>query len=78
MTPNIEKVHRAAARASQQTGLPIMAHSRPASGTGPEQMKIFSDGCDEIGSAEMKALSMYLQMTLYGPVERFFLDTFSP
>ena len=42
------------------------------------KMKIFSDGCDEIGSAEMKALSMYLQMTLYGPVERFFLDTFSP
>jgi hypothetical protein len=41
-------------------------------------MKIFSDGCDEIGSAEMKALSMYLQMTLYGPVERFILDTFVP
>jgi thymidylate kinase len=42
------------------------------------QMKAFSDGCDEIGSAEMKALSMYLQMTLYGPVERFILDTFAP
>ena len=42
------------------------------------KMKIFSDACDEIGSAEMKALSMYLQMTLYGPVERFFLDTFTP
>jgi thymidylate kinase len=41
-------------------------------------MKIFSDGCDEIGSAEMKALSMYLQMTLYGPVEGFILDTFAP
>jgi thymidylate kinase len=42
------------------------------------RMKVFSDGCDEIGSAEMKALSMYLQMTLYGPVERFTLDTFVP
>jgi thymidylate kinase len=42
------------------------------------QMKAFSAGCDEIGSAEMKALSMYLQMTLYGPVERFILDTFAP
>ena len=41
LTPNIEKVHRAAARASRQTGLPIMAHSRPASGTGPKQMRIF-------------------------------------
>src|SRR5439155_4383306 len=28
---NIEKVHRAAARASLRTGVPIMAHSRPAS-----------------------------------------------
>ena len=36
----IEKVHRAAARASIQTGAPIMAHSRPASGTGPQQVEI--------------------------------------
>jgi phosphotriesterase-related protein len=43
LTPNIEKVHRAAARASLQTGRPIMAHSRPASGTGPEQMRIFTE-----------------------------------
>ena len=43
ITPNIEKVHRAAARASIQTGRPIMAHSRPASGTGPEQMRIFAE-----------------------------------
>src|SRR3954447_26925461 len=28
---NIEKIHRAAARASVRTGAPIMAHSRPAS-----------------------------------------------
>ena len=32
---NIEKIHRAAARASLKTGAPIMAHSRPASNTGP-------------------------------------------
>jgi phosphotriesterase-related protein len=38
---NIEKVHRAAARASVQTGAPIMAHSRPASNTGPRQVEIF-------------------------------------
>ena len=43
VTPNIEKVHRAVARASNRTGKPIMAHSRPASGTGPEQMRIFID-----------------------------------
>ena len=42
------------------------------------KLKLFSGACDEIGSTEMKALSMYLQMTLYGPVERFFLNTFTP
>ena len=43
VTPNVEKIHRAAARASQQTGRPIMAHSRPASGTGLDQMKVFTE-----------------------------------
>src|SRR3954463_12872253 len=37
---NIEKIHRAAARASLRTGAPIMAHSRPASETGPRQIEI--------------------------------------
>jgi phosphotriesterase-related protein len=43
ITENIEKVHRAAARASVQTGVPIMAHSRPSSATGPHQIQIFRD-----------------------------------
>ena len=38
---NVEKIHRAAARASVKTGAPIMAHSRPASNTGPRQVEIF-------------------------------------
>jgi phosphotriesterase-related protein len=47
VTANIEKVHRAAARASVQTGAPIMAHSRPASNTGPRQVEIFlEEGVD--------------------------------
>jgi phosphotriesterase-related protein len=47
LTPNIEKIHRAAARASVQTGAPIMAHSRPASNTGPRQVEIFlEEGVD--------------------------------
>ncbi|MEA2411708.1 MAG: phosphotriesterase-related protein [Thermoleophilaceae bacterium] len=41
VTENIEKVHRAAARASMRTGRPIMAHSRPKSNTGPRQVEIF-------------------------------------
>ena len=43
VTPNIEKVHRAVARASVHTGAPIMAHSRPASETAPRQMEIFTE-----------------------------------
>jgi phosphotriesterase-related protein len=43
VTENVEKVHRAVARASVQTGAPIMAHSRPASGTGPRQVEIFEE-----------------------------------
>ncbi|MEA2144925.1 MAG: phosphotriesterase-related protein [Solirubrobacteraceae bacterium] len=41
VTDNVEKVHRACARASLQTGVPIMAHSMPAVGTGPRQVEIF-------------------------------------
>jgi phosphotriesterase-related protein len=37
----IEKIHRAAARASLRTDRPIMAHSRPGSNTGPRQVEIF-------------------------------------
>src|SRR4051812_18458395 len=40
---NIEKIHRAAARASVRTGVPIMAHSRPASNTGPRQVEILTE-----------------------------------
>jgi phosphotriesterase-related protein len=41
LTERVEKVHRAAARASLQTGAPIMAHSMPAVGTGPKQVDVF-------------------------------------
>ncbi|HEX5822802.1 MAG TPA: hypothetical protein VFY30_13645 [Solirubrobacterales bacterium] len=43
LNENIEKIHRAAARASVKTGAPIMAHSRPASNTGPRQVEIFEE-----------------------------------
>ena len=43
VTKNVEKIHRAVARASLQTGAPIMAHSMPAAGTGPRQVKIFRE-----------------------------------
>ena len=43
ITPDVEKVHRAAARAALRTGRPIMAHSRPASHTGLDQVRIFTE-----------------------------------
>ncbi len=47
VTERVEKVHRAVALASVQTGTPIMAHSRPASETAPRQIEIFeSEGVD--------------------------------
>ncbi len=47
VTENVEKVHRAIARASVQTGAPIMAHSMPAVATGPRQVEIFEqEGVD--------------------------------
>jgi phosphotriesterase-related protein len=43
VTEHVEKIHRACARASLQTGAPIMAHSMPAAGTGPRQVEIFEE-----------------------------------
>jgi phosphotriesterase-related protein len=43
VTPNVEKIHRAAARASKQTGRPIIAHSHPKSETGLAQMRVFDE-----------------------------------
>lgn len=43
VTENVEKLHRAAARACLRTGRPIMAHSHPKSGTGLEQMRVFEE-----------------------------------
>jgi thymidylate kinase len=42
------------------------------------QLKAFSDAADVIGSPAAKASALYLQMTLYGPVEQFFIQTYSP
>jgi phosphotriesterase-related protein len=47
VTEHVEKIHRAVARASLQTGAPIMAHSMPAVQTGPRQVEIFlEEGVD--------------------------------
>ena len=43
LTADVEKIHRAIAQTSLQTGAPIMAHSHPASRTGLEQMRVFTE-----------------------------------
>jgi len=53
VTPNVEKVHRACARASLRTGAPIMAHTHPGSGTGPRQMEIFAEEGVDPGKVQL-------------------------
>jgi phosphotriesterase-related protein len=87
LTPNVEKVHRAAARASQMTGKPIMAHSRPASGTGPEQMRIFAEEGIDPGRVQiahtgdtddLDYIERLLETGCWIGMDRYGLDLFLP
>jgi phosphotriesterase-related protein len=53
VTEHVEKIHRACARASLQTGAPIMAHSMPAAGTGPRQVEIFREEGVEMAKVQI-------------------------
>jgi phosphotriesterase-related protein len=87
LTPNVEKVHRAAARASNRTGKPIMAHSRPASGTGPEQMRIFAEEGVDPGKVQvahtgdtddLDYIERLLETGCWIGMDRYGLDLFLP
>lgn len=87
ITPGVEKVHRACARASRRTGLPIMAHSHPASGTGLDQMRIFEEeGVDPAKiqiahTGDTDDLDYIEQLLERGPwigMDRYGLDIFLP
>ncbi len=84
---NIEKVHRAAARASVRTGAPIMAHSRPASNTGPRQIEIFlEEGVDPAkvqiahtgDSDDLDYIEGLLEQGVWIGLDRYGLDIFLP
>jgi phosphotriesterase-related protein len=84
---NIEKVHRAAARASLRTGAPIMAHSRPASNTGPRQVEIFlEEGVDPAkiqiahtgDSDDLDYIEGLLEKGVWIGLDRYGLDIFLP
>src|SRR3954465_9543478 len=87
LTENIEKVHRAAARASVRTGAPIMAHSRPASNTGPRQVEIFLEegvAPEKIqiahtgDSADLDYIEGLLDKGVYIGLDRYGLPMFLP
>jgi phosphotriesterase-related protein len=84
---NIEKIHRGAARASLGTGAPIMAHSRPASGTGPRQVEVFlEEGVDPSkiqiahtgDSADLDYIEGLLDSGVYIGLDRYGIEMYLP
>ena len=87
VSENIEKVHRAAARASVKTGAPIMAHSRPASTTGPRQVEIFEEEGVDLNKVQiahcgdtddLDYIEGLLQKGVWVGLDRYGLDIFLP
>ena len=87
VTEHVEKIHRAIARASLQTGAPIMAHSMPAVGTGPRQVDIFEqEGVDlsrvqiaHCGDTEDIAyIEGLIERGVYVGLDRYGLEMFLP
>jgi phosphotriesterase-related protein len=87
ITPNIEKVHRAIARASVRTGTPIMAHSRPASQTGPRQVEIFEEEGVDLSRVQiahtgdtddLDYIERLLDTGVYIGMDRYGLEIFLP
>jgi phosphotriesterase-related protein len=87
MVPNVEKLHRAAARASLRTGVPIMAHSQPSSGTGLEQVRVFeAEGVDpnkvqiaHTGDTDdLDYIEKLLDTGVWIGMDRYGLDLFLP
>ena len=87
MNENVEKIHRACARASLRTGAPIMAHSRPASNTGPRQVEIFmEEGVDPAkiqiahtgDTDDLGYIEGLLETGVYIGLDRFGIEMYLP
>jgi phosphotriesterase-related protein len=87
VTEHVEKIHRAVARASVQTGAPIMAHSMPAVETGPRQVAIFEEeGVDlarvqiaHCGDSEDVAyIERLIDKGVYVGLDRYGLEMYLP
>src|SRR5579872_2896746 len=87
VTENVEKIHRAVARASLQTGAPIMAHSMPAVATGPRQLEIFEEEGVELARVQiahcgdtddLDYIEGLLDRGVYVGLDRYGLEMFLP
>jgi len=87
ITENVEKVHRAAARASLRTGAPIMAHTHPATETGPRQLDLFEqEGVDPArvqlahcgDTADLDYIERLLERGAYVGLDRYGLEMYLP
>jgi phosphotriesterase-related protein len=87
VTEHVEKIHRAVARASLQTGAPIMAHSMPAVVTGPRQVEIFKqEGVDMAkvhiahcgDSDDVSYIEGLIEEGVYVGLDRYGLEMYLP
>ena len=87
VTPNVEKVHRAVAKASARTGAPIMAHSRPASETAFRQIDVFEEEGVDLSkvqiahtgdSADLDYIERVLERGVFIGMDRYGLEMFLP
>lgn len=87
VTENVEKIHRAAARASVQTGVPIMAHSMPAVPTAPRQLEIFAEEGVELSrvqiahcgdSEDVDYIEGLIARGVYVGLDRYGLEMYMP
>ena len=87
VTEHIEKIHRAVARASVQTGAPIMAHSMPAVGTGPRQVEIFEEEGVDLSRVQIahcgdtddiEYIERLLDKGVYVGLDRYGLEMYLP
>ena len=87
VTEHVEKIHRAVARASVQTGAPIMAHSMPAAATGPRQVEIFEQEGVDLGRVQIAHcgdtddvgyIEQLIDRGVYVGLDRYGLEMFLP
>ena len=87
VTEHVEKIHRAIARASVQTGASIMAHSMPAVATGPRQVAIFEEEGVDLArvqiahcgdSEDIGYIEGLIDKGVYVGLDRYGLEMFLP